>query len=275
MKWEVVFSQQEPDGLTQFFLLFPCGYHLSSPLQETIALDCSALWEHWSCLKKETDVLKKQGQPAEEPLGREPTISFTDHDKELVQLRQEIQRSWDFIAWQQRCFQEQISSGEELPAHLRGSYFLEEEQRLKEAQALFAQEQAHFKVERHRFTEAAIRLGHARQRLEGERALFLKEQLLEFSLYSSSQANTLSSCLDLPGLQNRDPLSWCPVSCSNSGLSKSPGRCPCVPECYHTGGVYSLPHHPRGRVHWDCCKREGNDPNFPPDLLDGFLNSFL
>ncbi|KAM9678065.1 afadin- and alpha-actinin-binding protein-like isoform 3-T3 [Trichechus inunguis] len=181
----------------------PCGKSAkltwvpSSPPQKAhmaIAMDCGAVWERWSCLKQE-------GKPAEELLGRDPTISIADHDKELLQLLQESQRSWHFVAWQQSCFQE--------------------EQRLKEAQALFAQERAHFKAERYRFTEAAIRRG---LEIEMERSLFLKEQLLGFSLYSFSQAKTISPGPDSPGLRNRDPASWCRVSCSISGFSKSPGK---------------------------------------------------
>ncbi|XP_037686309.1 afadin- and alpha-actinin-binding protein B-like isoform X2 [Choloepus didactylus] len=247
-----------------------CPWDGPTEAKVAITVDCGALWKHWSCFKKEVEVLKKQGQPAEELQDRNPVISITDHDKELVHLRQEIQWSLDFITWQQHCFQEQLSSGQELPVHLQGSCFLEEEQRLQEAQILFAQERAHFEAERHRFTEAAIRLGHERWHFELERVLFWKKQLLGFSLHDSSQSKTPKSCFDAPEPQTleRELGTCCPVSCSFFGLSQSSSDCPCVPECYTSVGVSSLPCLQGKRVHWSCCGPKGNHSNLPPDLLD-------
>lgn len=58
--------------------------------------------------------------------------------------------------------QEQLiaAANSELPASLRGSYFLEEQQRLQEEQEVFQQQKRAFEEERKNFTEAAIRLGH-------------------------------------------------------------------------------------------------------------------
>ncbi|KAM9678064.1 uncharacterized protein ACIGJ3_006598 isoform 2-T2 [Trichechus inunguis] len=162
-----------------------------------IAMDCGAVWERWSCLKQE-------GKPAEELLGRDPTISIADHDKELLQLLQESQRSWHFVAWQQSCFQE--------------------EQRLKEAQALFAQERAHFKAERYRFTEAAIRRGLEVSTRDG--AISVSEgaaaRILSVQFFPGKDHKSRSGFARTP----KDPASWCRVSCSISGFSKSPGKCP-------------------------------------------------
>lgn len=51
------------------------------------------------------------------------------------------------------------AANSELPAHLEGSYFLEEQQQLQEERELFEEQKQTFEVERKNFTEAAIRLG--------------------------------------------------------------------------------------------------------------------
>ncbi|XP_053154575.1 afadin- and alpha-actinin-binding protein-like isoform X2 [Hemicordylus capensis] len=112
--------------------------------------------------------------------GQDPVISVTDHEKEIVKLKEEIEESRVLIALQQQCFQEQLSAvtSSELPAHLKGSYFLEEEQQLQEEQEMFKEQKRAFEAERKNFTEAAIRLGRERKQFEEEKALFLKQEFL-------------------------------------------------------------------------------------------------
>ncbi|XP_067416634.1 afadin- and alpha-actinin-binding protein A-like [Emydura macquarii macquarii] len=109
-------------------------------------------------------------------------ISVTDHDKEILKLKAEIEESQQLMAQQRQWFQEQLiaaaNNDDELPASLKGSYFLEEQQQLQEEQEAFQQQQRAFEVERRNFTEAAIRLGHERKQFDEERALLLKQHFL-------------------------------------------------------------------------------------------------
>ncbi|XP_065431799.1 afadin- and alpha-actinin-binding protein isoform X2 [Chrysemys picta bellii] len=88
-----------------------------------------------------------QGCEAE---GGDHVISVTDHDKEIMKLKAEIEDSQQLIVLQQQCFQEQLiaAANSELPANLRGSYFLEEQQRLQEEQEAFQQQKRAFEEER-------------------------------------------------------------------------------------------------------------------------------
>ncbi|XP_068955534.1 uncharacterized protein [Petaurus breviceps papuanus] len=151
---------------------------------------------------------------------------ITDQDKELAQLRQEIQQSRDLIVWQQQCFQDQINQAEDIPQAIMGSYFLEEELQLQEAKTLFAQQQANFELERHRFTEAAIRLGHERRCFEQERATFMKDWLLQQQPGHSLERPHLCPDLAAPQIPEQ-PL--CPkspritlLSISNKWLDRNP-----------------------------------------------------
>ncbi|XP_062979097.1 afadin- and alpha-actinin-binding protein A-like [Elgaria multicarinata webbii] len=110
--------------------------------------------------------------------GQDPVISVTDHDKEIMKLRREIEESRVLIVLQQQCFQEQLAAAtnSELPAHLEGSYFLEEQQRLQEERDMFREQKRAFEIERENFTEAAIRLGWERKQFEEQKALCLKQE---------------------------------------------------------------------------------------------------
>ncbi|XP_060108045.1 afadin- and alpha-actinin-binding protein-like [Heteronotia binoei] len=123
--------------------------------------------------------------------GQDPVISIIDHDKEILKLKKEIEQSRGVISLQQRCFQEQLDAlvNAELPAHLKGSYVLEEEQRLEEERLLFEEQRRAFEEERRNFTEAAIRLGWEKKQFEEEKALLLKQEFLR----------------SLPRLEVRDP----------------------------------------------------------------------
>ncbi|XP_008101920.2 afadin- and alpha-actinin-binding protein A isoform X1 [Anolis carolinensis] len=110
--------------------------------------------------------------------GQDPVISGTDHDKEIMKLKEEIEENRAQMAQLQQCFQEQLASAisSELPEHLKGSYFLEEEQRLLEERDMLEEQKKAFEIERENFTEAAIRLGWERKQFEDQKALFLKEE---------------------------------------------------------------------------------------------------
>nr|XP_023967688.2 afadin- and alpha-actinin-binding protein [Chrysemys picta bellii] len=132
---------------------------------------------HVESLGSQAVAAGSQGCEAE---GGDHVISVTDHDKEIMKLKAEIEDSQQLIVLQQQCFQEQLiaAANSELPANLRGSYFLEEQQRLQEEQEAFQQQKRAFEEERKNFTEAAIRLGHERKQFEEERALLLKQHFL-------------------------------------------------------------------------------------------------
>ncbi|XP_073174751.1 afadin- and alpha-actinin-binding protein-like isoform X2 [Lepidochelys kempii] len=145
-------------------------------------LTCS-IRDQWRSFKSPVESLGSQvatGSQGCEAEGGDHVISVTDHDKEIMKLKAEIEDSQQLIAFQQRCFQEQLiaAANSELPASLRGSYFLEEQQRLQEEQEVFQQQKRAFEEERKNFTEAAIRLGHERKQFEEERAILLKQHFL-------------------------------------------------------------------------------------------------
>ncbi|XP_026567206.1 afadin- and alpha-actinin-binding protein-like [Pseudonaja textilis] len=123
--------------------------------------------------------------------GPNPVVIVTDHDKEIMKLKKEIEESRGLIALQQQCFQEQLMSAanSELPAHLKGSYFLEEQQLLQKERELFEEQKQTFEVERKNFTEAAIRLGWERKQFEEQKAQSLKQEFLK-SLPKLDRRNT-------------------------------------------------------------------------------------
>ncbi|XP_039185621.1 afadin- and alpha-actinin-binding protein-like isoform X5 [Crotalus tigris] len=119
--------------------------------------------EQWGRLRNTIKAVHNQavGCQMSEGDGPNPVVIVTDHDKEIMKLKKEIEESRGLIALQQQCFQEQLMSAanSELPAHLKGSYFLEEQQQLQEERELFEEQKQAFEGERKNFTEAAIRLG--------------------------------------------------------------------------------------------------------------------
>ncbi|XP_072847611.2 afadin- and alpha-actinin-binding protein B [Pogona vitticeps] len=153
--------------------------------------------EQWRSLKNRIKMLGWQAvdtlvsQMSEEE-GEDPVISVTDHDKEIMKLKGEIEESRVQITQLKQCLQEQLFAvtTSELPAHLKDSYFLEEQQRLQEEQDLFEEQKRAFERERENFTEAAIRLGWERKQFEDEKAQFLKQEFL----------------LSFPKLASRDPI---------------------------------------------------------------------
>ncbi|XP_042311664.1 afadin- and alpha-actinin-binding protein-like [Sceloporus undulatus] len=152
--------------------------------------------EQWCSLRNSLKSLGCQavtaaGSQLSEEEGQDPVISVTDHDKEIMKLKGEIEESRVQIAQLQQCFQEQLAAATtlEMPEHLKGSYFLEEEQQLLEERAMFEEQKRAFEKERGNFTEAAIRLGWERKQFEEQKAQFMKEEFF----------------CSLPRLDKRDP----------------------------------------------------------------------
>ncbi|XP_063152668.1 afadin- and alpha-actinin-binding protein B-like [Candoia aspera] len=149
--------------------------------------------EQWSTLRNTIKALHSQdvGCQMSNGDGQNPVVIVTYHDKEIMKLKKEIEESRELIVLQQECLQEQLmaASSSELPAYLKGSYFLEEQQQLQEERDLFEEQKQTFEVERKNFTEAAIRLGWERKRFEEQKALFLKQEFLN-SLSKLDRRNT-------------------------------------------------------------------------------------
>ncbi|XP_054859655.1 afadin- and alpha-actinin-binding protein-like [Eublepharis macularius] len=146
---------------------------------------CEIFQEQWSRFRHRMETHSRQAMRASsshtsEGDEQDPVISVTDHDKEIMKLKEEIEHSKALIALQQRCFQEQLAASinTELPAHLKGSYFLEEQQQLQEAREAFEEQRLAFEEERKNFTEAAIRLGWEKKQFEEEKAVLLKQEFL-------------------------------------------------------------------------------------------------
>ncbi|XP_039185618.1 afadin- and alpha-actinin-binding protein-like isoform X2 [Crotalus tigris] len=149
--------------------------------------------EQWGRLRNTIKAVHNQavGCQMSEGDGPNPVVIVTDHDKEIMKLKKEIEESRGLIALQQQCFQEQLMSAanSELPAHLKGSYFLEEQQQLQEERELFEEQKQAFEGERKNFTEAAIRLGWERKQFEEQKVQFLKQEFLK-SLPKLDKRNT-------------------------------------------------------------------------------------
>ncbi|XP_032064840.1 afadin- and alpha-actinin-binding protein A-like [Thamnophis elegans] len=139
--------------------------------------------EEWGRVRNTIKAFHNQalGCQMSEGDGPNPVVIVTDHDKEIMKLKKEIEECRGLIALQQQCFQEQLMSAanSEMPAHLKGSYFLEEQQRLQEERDLFEEQKQTFEVERKNFTEAAIRLGWERKEFKEREAQFLKQEFLK------------------------------------------------------------------------------------------------
>nr|XP_033779743.1 afadin- and alpha-actinin-binding protein-like isoform X1 [Geotrypetes seraphini] len=140
-----------------------------------------SICEQWHSLKKHLQRL--ESQVATQPIRGENgnhVIRVTDHEKEIVMLKQEIAASRRLIVMQQQVMQEQLQTAQNSrpPSQLKGYYFLEEQRRLQEDRGMLEQQKRTLQMERWNFTEAAIRLGYERKLFEEERALFLKHQFL-------------------------------------------------------------------------------------------------
>eukprot|EP00061_Rhincodon_typus_P005848 g25847.t1 len=84
-------------------------------------------------------------------------VSITDHDKEIANLKLELEQSKEIIYAQQHLLEDQLAIQKE--DLTRGSDLLEEEEWFYKERQLFEEQSKNFEMERQRFTEAAIRLG--------------------------------------------------------------------------------------------------------------------
>ncbi|XP_030052786.1 afadin- and alpha-actinin-binding protein [Microcaecilia unicolor] len=153
-----------------------------------------SICKQWRSLKKHLRRLEHQGYPemggphvcssvaAQSIMGEDGNhvMRVTDHEKEIVMLKQEITASRRLIIMQQQVMQEQLQTAQNSRplSQPKGCYFLEEQRRLHKDREMLEQQKRVLQVERWNFTEAAIRLGYERKLFEEERALFLKHQFL-------------------------------------------------------------------------------------------------
>lgn len=190
-----------------------------------IELSCEAVREQlvnsirqqWRILKSHVEKLDHQAsQVRVVSPDRKGLISKEDHEKELEQLKEEIQSCKETIKNQQHLLQQQVvvASDDDTSTLLRDCYLLEDQERLQQEWKLFTEQKKNFEKERRNFTEAAIRLGHERKMFEEDRALWLKHQFLNMTLFSERKnsehcqsLSALSPDHESPHSQSKSPPS--------------------------------------------------------------------
>ncbi|XP_073500113.1 afadin- and alpha-actinin-binding protein isoform X3 [Phyllobates terribilis] len=155
----------------------------------------NSIRQQWRILKSHVEKLDHQAsQVRVESPDRKGLMSREDHEKELGQLKKEIQSCKETIKNQQHLLQQQVveASDDDTAALLQDCYLLEDQERLTQEWTLFNEQKKNFEKERRNFTEAAIRLGHERKMFEEDRARWLKHQFLNMTL--SSERRTSEHC---------------------------------------------------------------------------------
>ncbi|XP_048474067.1 afadin- and alpha-actinin-binding protein-like [Rhincodon typus] len=136
--------------------------------------------KQWNTLKDHMAKLGVVAMQTSPVVGKnDHVVSITDHDKEIANLKLELEQSKEIIYAQQHLLEDQLAIQKE--DLTRGSDLLEEEEWFYKERQLFEEQSKNFEMERQRFTEAAIRLGQERKQFEEERALYLKEQFLNLT----------------------------------------------------------------------------------------------
>ncbi|XP_069837633.1 afadin- and alpha-actinin-binding protein [Dendropsophus ebraccatus] len=165
-----------------------------------VELSCEAVREQlvnsirqqWRILKSHVEKLDHQASQVRviSP-DRKGLISKEDHEKELELLREEILSCKETIKNQQQLLQQQVvvASDDDTSTLLQDCYLLEDQERLQQEWKLFSEQKKNFEKERRNFTEAAIRLGHERKMFEEDRALWLKHQFLNMTLFSDRKSS--------------------------------------------------------------------------------------
>ncbi|XP_066453959.1 afadin- and alpha-actinin-binding protein isoform X1 [Eleutherodactylus coqui] len=193
-----------------------------SSKDHVIELSCEAVREQlvnsirrqWRILKSHVEKLDHQAsQVRVASPDRKGLISKEEHEKELELLKQEILSCEETIKNQQHLLQQQVAaSDDDTSSLLQDCYLLEDQERLQQEWKLFSEQKKNFEKERRNFTEAAIRLGHERKMFEEDRALWLKHQFLNMTLFTdrrSSEHCQPRSALDpdeeSPGSQSKSP----------------------------------------------------------------------
>ncbi|XP_068095231.1 afadin- and alpha-actinin-binding protein isoform X2 [Hyperolius riggenbachi] len=163
--------------------------------KETLSeLSCEAVREQlvnsirqqWRILKSHVEKLDNQAaQVRVASPDRKGLIDREEYERKVEKMKDEIQECRETIKSQQHLLQQQIIVGSEddTSALLQDCYLLEDQERLQEEWRLFHEQKNNFEKERRNFTEAAIRLGHERKMFEEDRALWLKHQFLNMSLF--------------------------------------------------------------------------------------------
>ncbi|XP_063795379.1 afadin- and alpha-actinin-binding protein [Pseudophryne corroboree] len=151
----------------------------------------NSIRQQWRILRSHVEKLDNQAaQVRVASPDRKAAIAKEDHERELEKLKDEIRHCKETIKNQQRLFQQQIivPGDEDASTLLQDCYLLEDKERLQEEWTLFSEQKKNFEKERSCFTEAAIRLGHERKMFEEDRALWLKHQFLNMSLFSERKS---------------------------------------------------------------------------------------
>ncbi|XP_073401022.1 afadin- and alpha-actinin-binding protein isoform X3 [Dendrobates tinctorius] len=186
-----------------------------------IELSCEAVREQlvnsirqqWRILKSHVEKLDHQD--------RKGLMSREDHEKELGQLKKEIKSCKETIKNQQLLLQQQVveASDDDTSTLLQDCYLLEDQERLQQEWTLFNEQKKNFEMERRNFTEAAIRLGHDRKMFEEDRALWLKHQFLNMTLFSDRRSSehghprsALGPDQESPNVQSKSESSLRPSS---------------------------------------------------------------
>ncbi|XP_044158111.1 afadin- and alpha-actinin-binding protein [Bufo gargarizans] len=206
-----------------------------------IELSCEAVREQlvnsirqqWRILKSHVEKLDHQAsQVRVVSPDRKGLISRDEHEKELEQLKKEIQSCKETIKNQQHLLQQEVvvASDDDTSTLLRDCYLLEDQQRLQQEWELFNEQKKNFEKERRNFTDAAIRLGHERKMFEEDRALWLKHQFLNMTLFSDRKSSehcqprsALSLDEESQNIQSKSPQSNLRAS-SSADLTRSTGK---------------------------------------------------
>uniref|UniRef100_A0A8C5Q3H1 SSX family member 2 interacting protein n=1 Tax=Leptobrachium leishanense TaxID=445787 RepID=A0A8C5Q3H1_9ANUR len=146
--------------------------------------------QQWRIMKTHVERLDSQASLIpEESSALRDFISRSDHEQEVKNLREEIEKCKETIRSQQRALQQQVNVPSADSSALREEqYLLEDEERLREEWRLFREQKKNFDCERRSFTDAAIRLGHERKMFEDDRATWLKHQFLNMSVFCASES---------------------------------------------------------------------------------------
>lgn len=204
-----------------------------------------SVWKQRNALKSHEEKLESQvAEVHVEGLSREDLISLPDNERETENLKGEIQQCKEMIKTQEQIIQQQPagsgSCDDDTASLLRGSYSLEEEERLREGWPLFKEQKKNFESEQQRFTEATIPLGLQREVFK-ERASWLKqpqnpENVKPFSALSGSPDPDNLTVHPRPW-QNK-PCSVAPAcTCKLPASFSASDFCQIGPRAYEYGSV--------------------------------------
>ncbi|XP_073449733.1 afadin- and alpha-actinin-binding protein isoform X2 [Aquarana catesbeiana] len=145
----------------------------------------NSIRQQWRILKSHVEKLDNQAaQVRVASPDRKGSITREEHEREMERLKNEIKECRETITSQQHLLQQIIvGNDEDTSALLQDCYLLEDQERLQEEWRLFNEQKKNFEKERRNFTEAAIRLGHEKKVFEEDRAMWLKHQFLNMSLF--------------------------------------------------------------------------------------------